>query len=204
MPPRPQPPPRRHARVLLLEKRDVLGGSSVRSAGLCAYADTDEQRAAGVRDSADLLRRDLLEVGRHRADEALVDRYCAEQAGTYRWLRSHGAVFGAPRAASGQSVPRSHPVDVAALIDELVRRARSRGAQVRYRSRATRLVMSGEHVEGVVVEGPDGRRHTVAAADRGDRHRRFRAQREAARRVRAANGAGAEGRWGGRTPATGC
>ena len=151
-----------HARVLLVEKRDRLGGSSVRSAGLCAYADTDEQRAAGVRDSAELLRRDLVEVGRHRADEALVDLYCAEQADTYRWLRSYGAVFGAPRAASGQSVPRSHPVDVAALIDELVRRARSRGAQVRYRSRATRLVMSGEHVEGVVVEGPDGRQATVA------------------------------------------
>ncbi|MGH8961308.1 MAG: FAD-dependent oxidoreductase [Jatrophihabitantaceae bacterium] len=153
------------ARVLLLEKRGVLGGSSVLSAGLIAYADTEEQRAAGIHDSAELLRRDLIEVGKHRADEALIERYCTEQADTYRWLREHGAVFGAPRAASGQSVPRSHPVDIAALIDRLVSRARGRGARLSYRARATRLLMDGaEHAVGVRIEGRDGTRDVRAGA----------------------------------------
>jgi fumarate reductase flavoprotein subunit len=150
------------ARVLLAEKRSILGGSSVLSAGLNAYVDTDEQRAAGIRDSVELLRHDLAEVGKHRADEALVDTYCAEQADTYRWLRSHGAVFGAPRAASGQSVPRSHPVDIAALIDALIRRARARGAELRYQSRARRLLMDGDRAVGVLLEGREGV-HEVAA-----------------------------------------
>lgn len=149
------------ARVLLVEKRDVLGGSSVLSAGLNAYAGTDEQRAAAIADSAELLRRDLVEVGKHRADETLIDTYCAEQYETYRWLQTHGAVFGRPRAASGQSVPRSHPVDVAALVDGLVRRTRAGGGDVHYRCRARRLVLDGERVTGVVVENDDGSAATV-------------------------------------------
>jgi fumarate reductase flavoprotein subunit len=152
------------ARVLLLEKRNVLGGSSVLSAGLMAFADTDEQRTAGVDDSAELLRRDLIEVGKHRADETLIGHYCAEQADTYRWLRAHGAVFGAPRAASGQSVPRSHPVDVARLIDRLTDQARDAGARLDYRSRATRLLMDGDHAAGVRVEGRDGIQDVRAGA----------------------------------------
>jgi fumarate reductase flavoprotein subunit len=154
----------RGARVLLVEKRSILGGSSVRSAGLNAYAGTDEQRAAGIHDSTDLLRADLVEVGKHRADEALVDTYCTEQAGTYQWLRSYGAVFGAPRAASGQSVPRSHPVDVATLIDALTRRARARGAEVRYQTRARRLLMDGDRAAGVALDGPDGGYEVAAGA----------------------------------------
>ncbi|GLY91836.1 FAD-dependent oxidoreductase [Actinoallomurus iriomotensis] len=152
------------ARVLLAEKRAVLGGSSVLSAGLTAFAGTDEQRAAGIDDGPDLLRGDLVEVGAHRPDESLIDTYCAEQTGTYHWLRSHGAVFGAPRAASGQSVPRSHPVDVAALIDSLTRRARARGAELRHRSRARRLLMDGDHAAGVSLDGPGGVSEVPASA----------------------------------------
>lgn len=151
------------ARVLLVEKRDTLGGSSVLSAGLNAYAGTDEQRACGIQDSAGLLRQDLLEVGGGRADPALVEAYCAGQHETYEWLRARGAVFGRPRAASGQSVPRSHPVDVAALIDALVRRARTGGTDVAYRSRATRLTMLADRVQGVLLDGRNGPRELHAS-----------------------------------------
>lgn len=181
------------ARVLLAEKRDVLGGSSVLSAGLNAYAGTEEQRARGIEDSPELLRRDLLEVGRGRADVALVDAYCAAQAGTYHWLRSHGAVFGHPRAASGQSVPRSHPVDVAALIDALVRR--QDGVEVAYRSPAERLVVADDRVSGVRLADRDVAAAAVVIATGGFvRNRRLLAQ--FAPRMERALKAGGEGNTG--------
>ena len=67
------------AQVLLLEKTAQPGGSSIMSSGCMAFAGTDLQRAAGVVDSADLLRRDLLEVGQHQNDPGLVQAYAIHQ-----------------------------------------------------------------------------------------------------------------------------
>ena len=47
----------------LLEKTGDFGGITVRSAGLSAFAGTDEQVAQGIADSVELLRKDLLETG---------------------------------------------------------------------------------------------------------------------------------------------
>lgn len=152
------------ARVLLAERRAELGGSTVLSAGLNAYAGTDEQREAGVEDSVELLRHDLVETGRHLNDPTLVDTYCANQLDTYRWLRGHGVAFGAPRAASGQSVPRSHPGDTSAMISTLSRLARERGAEIRYRTRARRLLVDDDRVVGVLADTEDGEREIRAGA----------------------------------------
>ena len=51
--------------AVMLEKTSEIGGSTVKSAGLSAFAGTDEQAAQGIADSVELLRKDLLEVGRH-------------------------------------------------------------------------------------------------------------------------------------------
>jgi Succinate dehydrogenase/fumarate reductase, flavoprotein subunit len=153
----------RGASVLLLEKNPAPGGSTVLSSGLNAYAGTDEQAAAGIADDAELLRRDLLETGGHRNEASLVDAYCREQLATYRWLRGHGVAFGAPLAAAGQSVPRSHPVDTAAMIETLLRVAGSHGAEIRHRCAARRLELSGGRVTGLRVADRDGAEHLVEA-----------------------------------------
>jgi fumarate reductase flavoprotein subunit len=91
--------------AVMLEKTDAIGGSTVKSGALVAFSGTDEQRAQGITDSVDLLRRDLLEAGQYRNDELLVDLYCSQQLDTYRWLRSHGVVYGDEvHAGSGPSV----------------------------------------------------------------------------------------------------
>lgn len=141
--------------ALLLEKTDAIGGSTVKSAGLSAYAGTEEQAHQGIADSTDLLRKDLLEVGRHRNDPALVDLYCDHQLATYRWLRSHGVEFGEIHAASGQSVPRSHPTDSSLMLERLLQAAGRFGARVMLETGADRLLHDGERVTGVRVS--DGR-----------------------------------------------
>lgn len=150
----------RGAEVLLLEKMGETGGSSAMSGGCLAFAGTDLQRAAGVEDSAELLKRDLIEVGQHENDAALVDAYVAHQLETYRWLREQGVEFSPSiESSSGQSVPRVHTVDPADMVRTLAARCRATGrVRVLMSTRATRLVRrdDGARVTGLLAEGPEG------------------------------------------------
>lgn len=78
--------------VVLLEKMDATGGSAM-SGGCLAFAGTDLQAAEGIEDSAELLKRDLLEVGLHENDPALVQTYVDHQLETYEWLKKQGVAF---------------------------------------------------------------------------------------------------------------
>lgn len=119
--------------VLLLEKLADSGGSSSLSGGCLALAGTDLQAAQNVSDSADLLFKDLCEVGQHVNDAALVRTYCDAQLATYDWLKDAGVGFSSViETASGQSVPRVHTVDPADMVRAL-KAAAQRNNNVEYR-----------------------------------------------------------------------
>lgn len=146
--------------VLLLEKTAEIGGSSAMSGGCLAFAGTDLQRAEGVEDSSELLRKDLLEVGQHDNDPHVVDAYVRHQLETYEWLRQAGVEFSpSVESSSGQSVPRVHTVDPADMVRTLAARCRESGrVSMRMSTRAMRLVRRDETspVTGIVAEGVDG------------------------------------------------
>jgi len=150
--------------AVMLEKTSEIGGSTVKSAGLSAFAGTADQLAQGIADSVELLRKDLLEVGRHRNDERLVDLYCEHQLETYEWLKGHGVQYGEVHAASGQSAPRSHPTDTTAMLVHLLKAAGRLGARLLLDSPAERLVREDGRVVGVDVRTPDGIRRVLADA----------------------------------------
>jgi fumarate reductase flavoprotein subunit len=152
------------ATAMLIEKTDNLGGSTVLSSGLVAFTQTDEQHDKGVVDSLELLRHDLEVTGLSMSEPALLDAYCVNQLDTYRWLKEIGVVFGEPHAGSGQSVPRSHPIDTWNTVSELARRARARGAVIDLETAATRFVMRGDDVTGVLVTSPSGTSKILAGA----------------------------------------
>src|SRR4051812_43333792 len=81
------------AHVLLLEKQDELGGSTVLSSGYMAFAGTDMQEKEGIIDSTESLIYDMIEVGGGANDQALVNQYGQQQLETYRWLVDHGIEF---------------------------------------------------------------------------------------------------------------
>ncbi|WP_167043662.1 FAD-dependent oxidoreductase [Salinibacterium sp. ZJ454] len=141
--------------VLQIEKEPHSGGSTVLSAGLSAFAGTPEQQRQGITDSAELLRSDILETGLHVSDPALVDAYCREQLATYEWFRSYGVRYGTVHAASGQSVPRSHPSDTRRTLDLLIAAAAERGARLVTGAAAHRLIRVGERVVAVDVRAGD-------------------------------------------------
>ncbi|ART55504.1 flavocytochrome c [Acidovorax carolinensis] len=146
--------------VVLLEKMEATGGSSAMSGGCLAFAGTDLQAAEGIEDSADLLKRDLLEVGLHENDPALVQTYVDHQLETYEWLKKQGVAFSPViEASSGQSVPRVHTIDPADTVRLLESRCRASGrVTILLGTRATRLLRDSETapVHGALATGPEG------------------------------------------------
>lgn len=154
--------------VVLLEKMPEIGGSSAMSGGCLAFAGTDLQATNGIEDSADLLASDLLDVGLHENDPALVNAYAQHQLATYQWLRGHGVAFSPViEASSGQSVPRVHTVDPADTVRTLAARCQASGrVLVMTGTRARRLLRDSETspVRGVVADGPQGEITVQASA----------------------------------------
>lgn len=144
------------ASALLVERTPALGGSTVLSSGLMAFAGTDEQADAGIVDDVESLRADIVRTGRGRSRPEMVDAYCRDQRAAYRWLKAAGVTFGVPHAGSGQSVPRSHHIDPSAALEALRRRAVAAGGRVRLDTRARRLLIDGGRVRGLVSEGAPG------------------------------------------------
>jgi fumarate reductase flavoprotein subunit len=95
------------AQVLLLEKTAQAGGSSAIAGGGFVFAGTNLQREAGISDSLEALRRDLLESGRNKNNPALVDLYVQTQLETYEFLCEHGVKFRLSPALPG-AIPRVH------------------------------------------------------------------------------------------------
>src|SRR4051812_29003663 len=143
--------------VVMLEKTDALGGSSAMSGGWFAFTGTDEQAAEGIEDSPELFLNDLLELGEHRNDRALLQTYLAHQEQTYRWLRSHGVVFREVEISSGQSARRSHNSAIKEVLAGLHRDFAAAGGETRLNHRAVKLVQdeSGK-VTGVTVQSAEG------------------------------------------------
>lgn len=81
------------ASVLLLEKGDRHGGTSVKAGGGLVFAGTDLQAAAGVTDDVDGLRAALVQAGRGLNDPDTVEAYLDHQLEVFEWLRARGVVF---------------------------------------------------------------------------------------------------------------
>lgn len=101
---------KRGAKVLVIEKEAIIGGSSLLSGRFMAFAGTDFQKENGIVDSKELLVNDMLDIGKGKNVKELVESYGELQLDTYEWLKSNGVEFHAVRAASGHSVPRGHTI----------------------------------------------------------------------------------------------
>lgn len=152
------------ARVLLLEKQAEFGGSTVLSSGYMAFAGTDMQERSGIRDSAESLVKDMIDVGGGVNDQEAVKVYGERQLETYHWLLRHGIEFRSLEAVSGHSVPRGHTIDPYQAIQALHRKIRDMpNVTLRLNAPAHRLLADeGGRIDRVVYEHA-GERHTAWA-----------------------------------------
>ncbi len=97
------------AKVAVIEKMPMAGGSTILSAGIVYATGSDIQQTAGVQDSVDELVAYWSERAEGKADEALL-RTVAEKSGdTINWLASEiGVQFGDPFPAGTSPVLRAH------------------------------------------------------------------------------------------------
>lgn len=133
------------ASILLLEKQDELGGSTVLSSGYMAFAGTDRQESGGITDSTESLLQDMLDVGGRVNDQNLIDAYGQYQLETYKWLVDHGVEFRTLEAVSGHSVPRGHIIDPHQAIQVLYRKIRELpNVTIYFEAPAKRLLKNSE------------------------------------------------------------
>lgn len=150
------------AQVLLIDKTDRPGGSTLQSSGSFAFAGTDLQREAGIDDTPQRLGADLHKASGGLADPALVQLYLDRQAETFDWLRRHGVEFGQLALSSSMSAPRTHPTLPAQLMGALQARVQDTPT-IEYRPRAVvqRLRVRERRVAGLTW--PNGDETTAGA-----------------------------------------
>ena len=119
------------ASVLIVEKGELPGGSTLRAAGTFAFAGTDLQREQGIEDSADALAGELRRVQGRGGDPRLVDVYARDQLWTYEWLKQQGVVFERVDLSGGQGTPRAHATRPAQVVEALWARLGSEAGVVR-------------------------------------------------------------------------
>jgi fumarate reductase flavoprotein subunit len=153
------------ARAVVFEKQARIWESSTAIAvGRVAFPCTDLQEKNGVKDSKELMARDILETGRHKNVPELVQAYVDNALDTYRQLSALGIKWSPTvTAMAGMSVPRGHLTDMIDLVRALRRAAESRGAEVVFQTPVTGLVEENGAVAGVTVRERDGRTSRVRA-----------------------------------------
>ena len=160
---------RQGASVVLLEADDQLGGNAARSTGYVAFAEFEMQAEIGADDSPEQFLADMqaeIERQKHRYglifDEDLARRYAEDSAATYRELIELGFRFDRflPRPVQ-HTVDRMVSVADTAMFTTCFEPAlAAAGVDVRYRTRAIRLLQDGDRITGV---GTETARHFGAA-----------------------------------------
>ena len=145
----------RGAKVLLLEKTPVSGGSSLICGGGLAFAGTDMQAAEGIKDSNELLYKDMMKVGENVNVPSVVQAYVDNQLETYEYLKKLGVPFMKKiGAGGGSSVPRMHYVKPSDVIRLLGDAAKAKGAKILLDTPVKKLVIDEKtgRVRGVIGE----------------------------------------------------
>jgi fumarate reductase flavoprotein subunit len=148
----------RGASVVLLEKRDAPGGSSVLAGGGLLFAGTDLQKERGIEDSPELLRESIAAAGRGHSDPVTVGIYVDRQLDTYEWLRDHGVEFVLAPANADIVTPRLHATEQGHLVRALHQALLDRsGVSFLPATALRRLVRGGDgRVNGIVAAVPAG------------------------------------------------
>jgi flavocytochrome c len=152
------------AKVILLERAPVVGGSTAMSGGVIYAAETSIQAQAGVSDSKDVMFEDWMKGTRNEADPELVRIVADRAAEVVDWFAENGADYPTEPDFLYQSGPdpvrRGHTVKERiggsySIILERV--AKEKGVEILLEHRAMRLFTDGDgRVVGIQAVTTDG------------------------------------------------
>lgn len=147
------------ASVILIEKEPVIGGNAKLAAGGMNAAWTDQQKAKGIEDSVESMRKDTMKGGRDLNDTALVDVLVTHSKGSVDWMTSMGADLNDVGRMGGASANRSHrPTGGAGVgahvIQVLYDNAVKRDIDMRMNTRGVEILKDNTgKVKGLLVKG---------------------------------------------------
>jgi flavocytochrome c len=143
--------------VVIFEKMDAPGGNSIISDGGIAAAGTEMQKKLGIKDSAELMYRDMLKAGLSLNHPELVHKVTEKSNEILQWSIKYLGVHFMDRIDifGGHSVPRCYtPVGVSgsAIIKQQVRKLEGMGIKIRTQSYFNKFIRdSEEKIIGVLV-----------------------------------------------------
>jgi len=142
------------AKVVLLEKLEFVGGSTLVSGGVTQAALTETQKAAKVEDSADALEAYWVNYANGQVDKDLVHKVAQGSAANIDWLASNGVKWVGLYWSGTQKVNRVHvPAgDGPGYIKALAAAAKAAGVTLVTGAKATKLLTNDQgRVTGVEV-----------------------------------------------------
>ena len=153
------------AKVALLEKQAIVGGSTLIAGGYVYGTGTAEQKKLGITDSPEELAKYWSDRAEGAADPAML-KFVAEKSGaTIDWLVGLGAKFGDPIPTGTSPVRRGFlsPEGGPGIVNPLKKEAEAKGVTFFMETPATKLLVSKGAVTGVVAKGKDGKAITFNA-----------------------------------------
>ena len=145
------------ASVVVLEKMRVLGGNSAINGGIIACVGSKLQKKKGIKDSPDLLLKDMLKAGLGLNHRELVKIVAAKSGEVVEWSEDVLGVEYKPEVLQlgGHSVPRSLKTKEgtgAAFIKPALKKIRDLGIPIRTRVLASKLIVDeSRRVVGIQV-----------------------------------------------------
>jgi fumarate reductase flavoprotein subunit len=156
------------AQVLLAEKREKLGGTTLLSVGSITAAGTRLQRRAGVVDSVDDFLEDMeaFDPELLTGDNPILRQLLAGEAATsVAWLEDLGVAFTGPYPEAPHRVPRMHNVipNSRAYITRLTDAARREGVDIMVEADVHGLTRDSSGEWTATIEQPGGASRRVRA-----------------------------------------
>ena len=132
--------------IMVVDKMPSPGGNSIINGGAVTAAGTDMQKAAGIKDSPDLVYADIMKAGGGLAHPSLARRIADECTENFYWLRDEiGVKFKAVTFHGGHSVPRSHAVtnnSGSGFILPMLEKLKEYGIQPRLRTIVDQIIVT--------------------------------------------------------------
>lgn len=127
------------AKVALLEKEPVVGGSSAICGGQISFSHTTFQDEKGINDSPDQFFKDMMAIGKNKNDPGLVRAYVDASNEAFEFLNALGVKFSDIKIYAGFAAPRSHVLNPGELMRILKEEAVKLGTIIMMRTAGKRL-----------------------------------------------------------------
>ena len=132
------------AAVTVLDKMSVFGGNSIINGGDFAAAGTPMQQELGIKDSPELMLKDMMKAGGYLNHPSLARVVAENSAANLKWCMDFvGAKFTRVNFHGGHSVKRAHQTDNqsgSGLINPMLAKCREMGVKLESRTKIVRLV----------------------------------------------------------------